>query len=122
LHYIENWKDILEEFYRILKPGGMVIISTHHPINDFTHFNQEDYFSKRLVEDEWKGFETPIKVKYFVRPLSEYIQPMLDCTLKLRTIAEPQPVATLKDKDEWAFERLRKRPTYLFYILEKDSI
>ena len=99
LHYVENWDNTLEEFYRILKAGGRCIVSTHHPINDYTHFNQNDYFSKRLIEDEWKGFEKPIKVRYFVRPLSEYIQPIIECKLKLRNIAEPKPVNTLKRKD-----------------------
>jgi ubiquinone/menaquinone biosynthesis C-methylase UbiE len=121
LHYVEDWKNPLEEFYRILKVGGMCIISTHHPINDFTHFNQDDYFSKRLIEDEWKGFEKPINVKYFVRPLSEYIQPMLDCKLKLKRIAEPQPADSLKERDERMFARLQKRPCFLFYILNKEK-
>lgn len=121
LHYVEDWTNPLEEFYRILKVGGKCIISTHHPINDFTHFNQDDYFSKRLIEDEWKGFEKPIKVKYFVRPLSEYIQPMIDCKLKLKSIIEPKPVNILKEKDERMFERLQKRPAFLFYILNKEA-
>jgi SAM-dependent methyltransferase len=119
LHYIENWTETLNEFHRMLKNGGTCLISTHHPINDYTHFNQDDYFSKRLIEDEWKGFITPIKVKYFVRSLSEYIQPMLDCKLKLKKIVEPQPAGSLKEKDGRIFDRLQKKPCFLFSILEK---
>ncbi|MBN1903146.1 class I SAM-dependent methyltransferase [Candidatus Sumerlaeota bacterium] len=120
MQYVEDWNAPLDEFFRILKVGGMCILSTHHPINDFTHFNQDDYFSKRLIEDEWKGFEKPIKVKYFVRPLSEYIQPILDCKLKLKRIVEPKPADSLKERDERMFARLEKRPCFLFFILNKE--
>jgi SAM-dependent methyltransferase len=50
LHYLEKWDGVLSEFYRILKEGGKCVISTHHPINDYTRFNQENYFRTRLIE------------------------------------------------------------------------
>jgi SAM-dependent methyltransferase len=120
LHYIDNWNNTLEEFHRMLTAGGKCLISTHHPICDYTYFNQDDYFLKRLVEDEWDGFNTSIKVKYFVRPLNEYIQPMIDCKLQLNSISEPKPDTELATIDQKVFERLQRKPTFLFFVLEKD--
>lgn len=120
-HYIENWDETLEELYRVLRPGGKCIISTHHPVNDYTIFNQTNYFMKRLIEDEWKGFEKPIQVKYFVRPLNEYIQPLLKCNLKLKEMAEPKPVDILKEINEKMHFQLSNKPTFLFFILEKEE-
>ena len=105
----------------MLKRGGTCIVSTHHPVNDFAHFSQQDYFSKRLIEDEWTGFEPPMKVKYFVRPLHGYMQPMIECKLTLKAIKEPGPVEILKQEDEKIYNRLLTRPVFLFYILEKDA-
>lgn len=120
LHYVENWEDTLNEFHKVLKDGGKCIVSTHHPINDFTRFNQDDYFSKRLIEDEWKGFAIPVRVKHYVRPLNEYIQPMVACKLKLAKIAEPMPSAELEELDGVFFNGLRRRPLFLFFVLEKE--
>jgi len=43
LHYVEKWEGVLSEFHRILKNGGICVISTHHPISDYTRFNQKNY-------------------------------------------------------------------------------
>jgi len=120
LHYLESWDKTLEEFHRMLVPGGKCIISTHHPINDFTHFNKENYFNKSLIEDEWSGFGEPLKVMYFVRPLNEYIQPMVSSNLTLLEIAEPEPDHSLKGIDREMYKRLKTRPAFLFFILEKE--
>ena len=120
LHYIENWTIPLKEFSRILKPGGTCLISTHHPMMDYTLFNQEDYFNKRLINDEWAGFPEPLKVRYFVRPLNEYIQPMLDSGMALKKLLEPQPDESLRGLDQKIFTRLCKKPAFLFFILERS--
>jgi len=121
LHYLENWDDTLGEFHRMLRRGGRCIISTHHPMNDYRKFNQDDYFAKRLVEDEWKKrFPRPVRVKYYVRPLSEYIQPLLACKLRLLKISEPQPSPELVMIDKDTFDGLRTHPVFLFFLLEKD--
>jgi SAM-dependent methyltransferase len=120
LHYVANWEDTLNEFHRILKKGGKCLVSTHHPINDYMHFNQEDYFLTRLIEDEWKNLGKPLRVKYYVRPLSEYIQPMLSCKLRLAKVAEPMPSAELEELDKAFFNGLKQHPLFLFFVLEKE--
>ena len=121
LHYVENWEDTLNECHRVLKDGGKCIVSTHHPISDYRHFNQDSYFSKRLIEDEWTNFDQPLPVKYFVRPLSEYIQPMIACKLDLTEVAEPMPSAELHELDKNAFDGASTRPLFLFFVLAKES-
>lgn len=121
LHYVENWEATLNECHRVLKNGGRCIVSTHHPVNDYRHFNQDCYFSRRLIEDEWINFDPPLQVKYFVRPLSEYIQPMIACKLDLIDVAEPMPIPQLAKLDQAAHDRASKRPLFLFFVLEKEG-
>jgi hypothetical protein len=120
LHYIDNWADALNEFHRVLRKRGKCLISTHHPVNDYTSFNQEDYFLMRLVEDQWNFPAGPLEVKYYVRPLSEYIQPMVGCKLRLAKVAEPMPAAELEEVDRAFFSRLKQHPLFLFFVLEKE--
>lgn len=53
LHYIKDLSIPLKEFYRILKKGGLLLISVHHPFYDFRKLNKPDYFYSRFVEDIW---------------------------------------------------------------------
>lgn len=121
LHYVEQWEGVLSEFHRILKKGGICVISTHHPVNDFTRFNQENYFRTRLIEDEWENFGKPLRVKYHVRPLSKYIELMLNSELALTKVTEPMPSDELEELHEKFYRRLREHPLFLFFILEKKT-
>jgi SAM-dependent methyltransferase len=118
LHYIEDWNPVLAEFGRILRPGGKCLISAHHPINDYTLFNEDSYLEKKLIDDVWKGFDPPLEVSYYVRPLKEYIQPILDSTLKLVRLVEPEPAEELKERNYSMYLRLNNEPTFVFYVLE----
>ncbi len=64
LHYLENWTQVFQEFQRVLKPGGELIYSVHHPFMDFTKFTCEDYFEKQLLVDTWVKPNITIEVSF----------------------------------------------------------
>jgi SAM-dependent methyltransferase len=98
LHYIEDWCTPLREFNRILKPGGICLLSVHHPLFDM-RFNKERYFEKRLVSDTWLGFgKNPLHVQYYVRPLKEYLMPLSEPAWKSVNLEEPLPSPDLKKR------------------------
>ena len=120
LHYIENWKPVLTEFYRILKKGGKCIISVHHPFYDYMNFGQGRYFDKRIVTDLWSGFgKKKLKVNYYVRPLKDYLAPVLESKFKIVAIDEPEPQIDFKNEDINSYDRLSGNPGFLFFRLEK---
>jgi len=53
LHYIEDWRPLLSELYRVMRKSSELIISTHHPFTDYLFLNKRSYFENRLVEDTW---------------------------------------------------------------------
>ncbi|WP_335342430.1 class I SAM-dependent methyltransferase [Polycladomyces zharkentensis] len=39
LHYLLDWAPVLSEFARVLKSGGRLLFSTHHPFMDYMQFD-----------------------------------------------------------------------------------
>jgi ubiquinone/menaquinone biosynthesis C-methylase UbiE len=54
LHHITGYQEVLDEFYRILAPGGLIIIREH---------DCEDYLDDALIDIEHSLYETTIKRK-----------------------------------------------------------
>jgi len=112
MHYIKNWDHTLSEFARILKPGGILLFSIHHPFMDFHHFKREDYFHKELVTDIWEKPNLTIKVQFYRRPLQE----ILNDTIKyfsIEKMIEPQQVEAFKVKNMEKYTYLMTNPHFL---------
>ena len=120
LHYVKNWSPLLTELYRVLKKGGRVVISTHHPFDMYQYLKLPSYFEFRLVEDTWgaKGFH-PFKVRYYARPLNEVLRPIIKSKFKIVSIDEPLPDERCKELAPETYKRLMERPGFLFIMLGK---
>jgi ubiquinone/menaquinone biosynthesis C-methylase UbiE len=119
LHYIENWDIIFAEFHRVLKKGGKLYISTHHPFIDYLHLNKESYFDKYLIEDTWGSKGNEYKVHYFTRSLTDLLKPALTSKFIIINIEEPQPTEKCKELDVKTYNRLKTKPAFVFLTLEK---
>jgi SAM-dependent methyltransferase len=119
LHYIKNIENVFFEINRILKINGELIFSIHHPLMEFVHFKRENYLETELLEDEWTMEEEEIKVKFYRRPLNKILQPLIDNGFYIERILEPEPTKEFKEKLPEAYERLLKRPNFLFIKANK---
>jgi len=119
LHYLEHWDGLVSEFYRVLKPGGKVYISTHHPFGDFLVHNKESYFDTYLIRDTWGDGDNSFPVNYYTRTLEDLLKPFLNSGLRIVSITEPQVSEDFKHLNEKAFKYLSKNPAFLFLVLEK---
>lgn len=113
LAYIEDWNPVLGEFYRTLKPGGSLVVSTAHPFSDYLYFKSENYFQTERVCAEWSGFDQTVDVESFRRSLSKTLMPFIDAGFMLDKILEPLPVPAFKKHDERHYEELMKFPGFL---------
>ncbi|MBU9710922.1 class I SAM-dependent methyltransferase [Evansella tamaricis] len=120
LHYIKDWEPTFREFHRVLKSGGFILFSVHHPFMDFTYFQCEDYFEKKRMSDTWKKGEWEVKVNYYRRTLQELIK---DTTkfFSLDKLVEPQPVEGFKEIHPKAYEYLMKNPHFVIIKGYKKS-
>lgn len=119
LHYIENWDYIIDEFYRVLKKGGKLYVSTHHPFTDYLQLNKKSYFDKYFLEDTWGSKENSYKVHYYTRSLTDLLSPFLKSRLSILNIEEPLPTAICKELDIKTYNRLRAKPGFMFLTLKK---
>ncbi|GAB1420997.1 class I SAM-dependent methyltransferase [Anaerolineales bacterium] len=112
LHYIENWEPVFAEFNRILKPGGAVVFSCHHPLNDLGLSPTGNYHQHERVQTTWGGFGEPRPIiQYYRGSMSHVLQPILKAGLLLEAFDEPHA-------DE-AFMRVTRSK---YHEAEKDAI
>jgi SAM-dependent methyltransferase len=119
LHYLRDVTNAFAEFNRILKTNGEILFSIHHPLVEVLHFKRENYMAVELLEDEWTMGEEKIKVQFYRKPLSKILQPLIDSGFYVENILEAEPTEEFKEKLPEAYERLLKRPDFLFIKAKK---
>lgn len=114
LNYIEDWRKVFAEFYRLLRAGGHFVFSVHHPFFDYVYYKSENYFLNELVSCEWRGFEgVRVEMPSYRKPLQELINPLLEAGFQLEKIIEPLPTEQMKDADPKHYEELSRFPAFL---------
>jgi SAM-dependent methyltransferase len=119
LHYLEDWTLPLAEFRRVLEPSGSLVLSVHHPFMDFTFFNREDYFLTEMIDDEWDTHKGKVKVQFYRRPLSGIISPVIEAGFIIEKLLEPMPTEKFRNVLPESYERLTRRPQFLFLRARK---
>ncbi len=117
LHYLKDWDRIMKEFNRVLVKEGYLVFSVHHPFMDYSYFDVDDYFEIKLLKDTWD--EPEVEVQFYRRPLCEIIRPVTENGFVIEKITEPMPTEKFKEKQPESYERLTKKPQFLFVRAKK---
>jgi len=114
LDYVRDWRAVFCEFHRVLRTGGHLVFSTGHPAADFfVHHDTGNYFEIELLDYEWSGFGTPVRVPFYRRPLDEVINPLLETGFALERLLEPTPTEEFREKLPEDYAELSRRPGFL---------
>jgi SAM-dependent methyltransferase len=91
LHYLPDWQGVISEIRRVLKPGGALVMSVHHPITGWFRSDKADYHRIELIEERWNvdGVETTAQM--WRRPVSAVFAPLLEQGLVIDAVHEPEP-------------------------------
>jgi SAM-dependent methyltransferase len=108
LGYVRAWRETFAEFSRVLRPGGFLVFSVGHPMDQFTHDGESNYFDVERQTKEWA-----VDVPYYRRPFSAVVQPLLEAGFALAELVEPQPTEEFKAVRPERYETESRNPVFL---------
>lgn len=111
LHYLQDWAPTLREFYRVLRPGGELLFSTHHPMAPFAEL--PNYFATTLIEQTWAAFGEPVRVRFYHRPLGAIFAAVAHAGFTVAGLIEPRPTEAAKTVDPIWYDKLSEHPWFL---------
>ena len=138
IHYVEDWKNVFAKVYKVLKPGGVFLFSTHHPVRwgaesikqgkdrsyllgyskheDDSYTIYGDYFTPRKITDTW--FDQ-LDVAYYHKPISEIFKTALSAGFEIKDFIEPKPLPALKTERVDIWDIHNKIPLFMILELKK---
>jgi SAM-dependent methyltransferase len=115
LHYLPDWTDVLAEFQRVLKPGGSLVFSTHHPFMDAQLPSVEHYFqTDSVVQDTWIVGDAVLEVQFHRKTLSQILNAVIDAGFVVERVDEPVPTPELRDRYPEVAAIIATEPRFLF--------
>lgn len=122
LEYVYDWRAVFAEFFRLLAPGGRLVVSVTHPFFDFEYFQSTSYFATELVASEWSGFGGRVRVPSYRRSLEETLAPFGDAGFLLERIVEPRPTDEFRRADPRHYAELMAKPCFLCVRAMKPAV
>lgn len=113
LDYVRDLSSTFQEFHRVLRQPGLFVFSVDHPFAEFMIHPTGSYFETELVDYEWTGFGTPIRMPSYRRPLGALLNPLIEAGFSLERILEPTPTERFREEEPEDYEKLRRQPGFL---------
>lgn len=117
VHHIDDRVALFREMHRVLRPGGHVVFSTHHPTTDWLRLGGS-YFDIEPVEEVWQG---DWDVRYWRLPLTATCAEVYEAGFLIERIVEPQPSLELARRFPEEHSKLAERPGFIMFRLVRTN-
>jgi SAM-dependent methyltransferase len=113
LEYVDDRVAALAELRRVLRPGGVLVLSRQHPTADWLR-NGGSYFDQRVIEETWRnGWH----VRYWLESLEDSCAEFAAAGFLIERLIEPRPVAAGQAAAPEDFDRLQREPGFIAFRL-----
>lgn len=114
LDYIADWSVPLSEFRRVARPGGALVFSCQHPMEDVLGGRATQYHAIERFGFPWTGFGEPVPViEAYRRPLADVFNQLCQAGWRLERVVEPLPEPAMALVAPETHARLTARPAFL---------
>jgi SAM-dependent methyltransferase len=114
IHYLEDRISFLRELRRVVKPGGRVVISTQHPVDDWLRHGG-NYFEVERVADIWRTASggKEVRMPFWRTPLTVFLDEIRQAGFVLDRFLEPQASEEIRERAPASYQKLSSRPVFL---------
>ena len=119
IHYVEDRPFAFAELHRVLRPGGALVVSTHHPTSDWLR-KGGSYFERTLERDIWT-LPTGQRhtVRYWRESLTDLCAAATDSALIIERVLEPRPADSMRPRYPQDHTKLHAQPGFLVLCLQR---
>lgn len=113
LDHIEDWRPVFDEFARVLKPEGVVVFTTIHPLRRYLNHEDEleSYYETEGYVVEWGSTDAPIKSYY--RPIEEVVDSLTSTGFSITEFREARPQKSYEQYQPERYESATTKPDTL---------
>jgi SAM-dependent methyltransferase len=116
--HVDDRAACMREFFRVLRPGGHVVLSTQHPTADWLR-KGGSYFDVREEEDIWHREGGSYTVHFWREPLTSLCAAVSDAGFLIERLVEPLPAESMRERWPEDWDKLSREPGFLVLRLAK---
>jgi ubiquinone/menaquinone biosynthesis C-methylase UbiE len=121
IHYVDDRLAAFAELHRVLRPGGLLVISTQHPTTDWLR-KGGSYFAIQHETDDWKlASGATQQVTFWREPLQSLCDAAADAGFLIARVIEPRPAESMRELSPRNYEKLTTEPAFLLLKLLKPA-
>ena len=113
LDHIEDWRPVVAEFARVLKPNGTVVVTTIHPFRRYLNHRDEltSYYDTEGYAVEWGS--TDARIESYYRPIGDIINSFATTGFSITEFREARPQDEYAEHQPDRYERATTGPDTL---------